>query len=424
MAGTVFVLGFLALIALGLPIAYAMGVMTMGALFVLDIPLGTLVTRGVSGINSFSLLAVPLFMLAGEVMTAGGLSQRLIAFADSLVGWMRGGLGIVNVTASLLFGGISGSIAADTVAVGGVMIPAMTKAGYDRGFSAAVTAHSADIGALIPPSVILIIYGGITGVSVGALFLAGVFPGLLLTCVLVAVAWWEGRRQVGSSGAFSLSRIGRSMIKAFWALLLPLFLVLGILQGVVTATEAGVVAVAYAFVVALVLYREVTSRDIGGMFVRSAILTSVLMLLIAMASGFAWILAYLRVPSQLLNALTTLSDNPQVILGLIIVALLIVGMVINTVPAAIIVVPVLEPIGTALGYDPVHFALVIIMALLIGTVTPPVGIVLFITASMAEVSLGRAARACGPFLVAEVSCIFLVAFFPPLVTWLPSIGLE
>lgn len=421
MTGIALLIVFLVLVFAGVPIAYAMGLSAILSLIVLDVPLAVFFTRTIASINSSSLLAIPFFILAGDILTVGGISRRLIAFANASLGWARGGLAMVNVAASMLFAGVSGSAAADTVAVGGVMIPAMKRSGYDPGFSVAVTAASSTIGPIIPPSVLLILYGGITGVSISALFIAGVIPGVFLGFALLALAWWIGKKQVGRQGGFSTRNVLRTMRKSFLGLLLPIVLVLGIIGGVFTATEAGVMIVIYALIVSLFVYREMSIRELIDVLVRSTVLTGVLMLLVSMAAGFAWILAYTRVPKIIIEALTTLTEDSVILMMIIVGFLLVLGMFVETVSATIITVPVLFPLGDALGYDPLHFAIVIVMALLIGTVTPPLGILLYICAGIGDVSVPRAIRAAIPFIVVLVMSVVVIALVPALTTWLPGL---
>lgn len=421
MTGIVLLIVFLVLVFAGVPIAYAMGLSAILSLIVLDVPVAVFFTRTIASINSSSLLAIPFFILAGDILTVGGISRRLIDFANASLGWARGGLAMVNVAASMLFAGVSGSAAADTVAVGGVMIPAMKRSGYDPGFSVAVTAASSTIGPIIPPSVLLILYGGITGVSISALFIAGVIPGVFLGFALLAMAWWIGKKQVGRQGSFSAKKVLRTMRKSFLGLVLPIVLVLGIVGGVFTATEAGVMIVIYALIVSLFIYREMSIRELINVLVRSTVLTGVLMLLVSMAAGFAWILAYTRVPKIIIEALTTLTEDPVILMMIIVGFLLVLGMFVETVSATIITVPVLFPLGDALGYDPLHFAIVIVMALLIGTVTPPLGILLYICAGIGDVSVPRAIRAAIPFIVVLIVTVVVIALVPALSTWLPSL---
>jgi tripartite ATP-independent transporter DctM subunit len=423
MTGILLLTVFLLLTFAGVPIAYAMGLSTVAALLFLDVPTTVFFTRTIASINSAGLLAIPFFIIAGDILTAGGISGRLIAFANAAFGWIRGGLGVVSVASMMMFSGISGSAAADTVAVGGVMIPGMKKQGYDAGFAAALIAASASLGPIIPPSILLIIYGGITGVSVGALFVAGVVPGVILGVILMAIAWWLGRKQVADRGQFRLGLFLRTFVTAFLGLLLPVLLVVGILGGVFTATEAGVVVILLALVISMCIYRELPVRALGSILLRSTVLTAVLMLIVAMAAGFAWVLAYTRVPQTILTALTSLTTNPTLIMLIVIAFLLVVGMFVETVAAAIITVPILFPLGESLGYDPLHFALVIVMALMIGTITPPLGVLLYMCAAIGRVSVGRAIRASGPFVVVLIATVVLIALVPATVTWLPSLML-
>lgn len=420
MTGIWLLLGFLALVGLGIPIAYSMGVSTVVALLVLDVPMDVFFTRTVASINSFSLLAIPFFILAGDILTEGGISNRLIAFADSAMGWARGGLAMVNVAASILFAGVSGSAAADTVAVGGVMIPAMKREGYKPGFAAAVTAASSTIGPLIPPSVLLILYGGISGLSISALFLAGVLPGLVVGVLLLIAAWWIGRKQVAQKSDFSLSTVLKTFGNAFWGILLPVVLVVGVLTGAFTATEGGVIIVIYALVVSKLVYRGLAWKELVPIMIRSSIMSGVLMLLVGMAAAFAWVLAFARVPATILDGLLAVTENRTLILLLIVGFLLVFGMFVETVSALIITVPLLFPLGGTLGYDPLHFALVVITTLLIGTVTPPLGILLYICAGIADTDIGNAIRASLPFIAVLVAAAVAVALVPGLSTWLPG----
>lgn len=420
MTGILLLLVFLALTFAGVPIAYSMGLSTLLALLVLDVPFGLFFTRTVASINSSSLLAIPFFIIAADILTVGGISRRLIAFANAAIGWARGGLGMANVSASMLFAGVSGSAAADTVAVGGVMIPAMKRSGYDPGFAVAITAASSTIGPIIPPSVLMIVYGSITGVSIGELFIAGIVPGVFLGLVLLVLAFWLGGKQVGRQGSFEIGRVLGTMRASILGLVIPVGLVAGILGGVFTATEAGVMIVVYALLVSAFVHRELPFRELASILIRSTVLTGVLMLLVAMAAGFAWILAFTRVPVTVLEALTSLTENPVALMLIIVAFLLLFGMFVETLAATIITVPILFPLGEVLGYDPLHFAVVIVMTLLVGTITPPLGILLYICAGIGEVSVPRAIRAATPFIVVLIATVVAVALVPPLATWLPG----
>jgi C4-dicarboxylate transporter DctM subunit len=421
MTGPILLLAFLILVLAGVRIAYAMGVTAVVALILLGIPTSVFLTRSVASVNSFSLLAIPFFVIAGDLLTAGGISRRIITLAESFFGWMRGGLGVVNVGSSVLFAGVSGSAAADTAAVGGVLIPEMKRAGYRPGFAAAVTAVSSTIGPIIPPSLLMIIYGGITGVSIGSLFIAGILPGILLGLTLMLIAWWIGRKQASAVTKLSLKNILSAARQGILGIFIPVIIIGGILFGVFTATEAGVIVLAYSYFVAKLIYRELSHRDFVGVMVRSAVLSGVLMLIVAMAASFAWILAYANTPGAMVEVLTTLSDDPTVVMLLVIVLLLIVGMFVETIAAMIITVPVLFPLGEEMGFDPIHFALVIMMTLLIGTVTPPLGVLLYVAAGIGKVSVASAIKESVPFVIVMIATVIVVALFPALVTWLPSL---
>lgn len=423
MIGLVLLLVFLLLAVSGVRLAYAMALTALLAFIWLDIPAAAFFTRSVSSINSFSLLAIPFFVVAGDLLTAGGISRRIIALAESFFGWMRGGLGVVNVGTSVMFAGVSGSAAADTAAVGGIMIPEMKRAGYRPGFAVAVTAASSTIGPIIPPSILMIIYAGITGVSTGALFVAGIIPGFFLGLTLMVMAWWLGRKQAAGVTAFSFRNIFESGRRGILAMLIPIIIIGGILFGFFTPTEAGVIVLAYAFVVAKFVHRELSNRDFLAVMVRSSVLSGVLMLIVAMAATFAWILAYVGTPQAMVSFLTQISDDPTTVMLLIVVFLLVVGMFVETIAAMIITVPVLYPVSEALGYDPLHFALVVIFTLLVGSVTPPLGVLLYVAAGIGEVSIFEAIKEAVPFIIVMIATVLAVALVPEIVTWLPSLQL-
>lgn len=421
MTGPLLLAAFLILVVAGVRIAYAMGITAIGALILLDIPTSAFLTRSVASINSFTLLAIPFFVIAGDLLTAGGISRRIIQLAESFFGWVKGGLGVVNVGSSVLFAGVSGSAAADTAAVGGVLIPEMKRAGYRPGFAAAVTAASSTIGPIIPPSLLMIIYGGITGVSIGSLFLAGIVPGIFLGVTLGVLAWWIGRRQAPAITSLSLRNIWIATRRGILGIFIPVIVIGGILFGFFTATEAGVIVLAYSFIVAKFVYRELPFREFVGVLIRSAVLSGVLMLIVAMAASFAWVLAYANTPKAMVQVMTSISSDPTIVMLLVVVLLLIVGMFVETIAATIITVPVLFPLGEELGYNPLHFALVIIMTLLIGTVTPPLGVLLYVAAGIGNVPVSKAIKESVPFVAVMVVTVVVVALVPQLVTWIPSL---
>ncbi len=423
MTGLVLLLVFLLLAVAGVRLAYAMALTALAAFLWLGIPTGAFFTRSVSSINSFSLLAIPFFVVAGDLLTAGGISRKIIILAESFFGWMRGGLGMVNVGTSVLFAGVSGSAAADTAAVGGIMIPEMKRAGYRPGFAVAVTAASSTIGPIIPPSILMIIYSGITGVSTGSLFIAGIVPGLFLAFTLLVMTWWLGRKQAAGVTAFSFRNIFGAARQGILAMLIPIIVIGGILFGFFTPTEAGVIVLAYAFVIAKFVYKELSNREFLAVMIRSSILSGVLMLIVTMAATFAWIMAYVGTPQAMVAFLTQISENPLVVMLLVVVFLLLVGMFVETIAAMIITVPVLYPVSVALGYDPLHFALVVILTLLVGTVTPPLGVLLYVAAGIGKVTIFEAIKESLPFIIVLVVTVFIVALVPGIVTWLPSLQL-
>jgi tripartite ATP-independent transporter DctM subunit len=415
---------FVAGLVLGLPVALTMGLAGTAAIVVGgDYPLLVIAQQLFNGINSFPLMAVPFFILAAELMTAGGLTTSLLRFADHLVGHIRGGLGHVNVLSSMLFAGISGSALADAAGPGAVAMRMMRGAGYHAPYAGALSAATATIGPIIPPSILMVIYA-ITDnrVSVAGLFLAGVVPGILLGLALstanhvIAVR----RGYQSRSQPPSLRELGGSFIGALPALLMPLIIIGGILGGVFTPTEAGAVAVAYAIVVGLFVTRSLSIPDLGRVFVRAGVITASVLLIVAMAKIFAWVLTVLRLPQTLALFFAGLTSDPLVALFLLALFALACGLVIDTLPALIILVPVLGPVAAQFGIDPLHFAVMLVLNLTIGMVTPPVGPVLFVISTVGRIRLETLARAVLPLLLAELAVLVLVILLPALSTTLPG----
>jgi len=370
-------------------------------------------------LNSFPLLAVPFFVLAGEIMNVGGITKRIVAFAGALVGHFRGGLGHVNVVANMIMAGVSGSASADAVAIGSVMIPAMVEAGYPAAFAAGLTASAATIGPIIPPSIVMVIYGSMTGVSIGAMFLGGIIPGVLIGFALMGIVWgYAKRRGWRREARVSARQVWRRFREAFWALLPPFIIVGGILSGVFTATEAGVVACVYSIFVSVVIYRELTWRKLGNVFLNAAVTTSVPMIIVAGASLFGWVLARQRFANLMVDFVTELTTSPLLAYLVIVAILLFIGLFVEALAAILIFVPVLLPIGQRFGFDPVHYALVIIIAMLIGTVTPPVGLQLYIASAISRVPVPKVV--VWPFVGAMTVVLVLIVLLPRTVTWIPS----
>mgnify|MGYP001029168491 CR=1 FL=1 len=414
-----------ALILMGTPIAVALGVVAIGTMWIAVGPelLAIFIQRLYAGTTSFPLLAIPFFVLAGNLMNTGGMTNRIFKVAQLIVGRIRGGLGHVNVLASMLFSGMSGSAVADAAGLGVVEIKAMKEAGYSARFSATVTAVSSTIGPIIPPSIPFVIYGSLANVSVGALFLAGIVPGLLMGLGLMLVVALVAKRQSLPMGdprppfPDAMKIIGT----AAPALALPPLVLGGIFLGIVTPTEAAVVAAGYAFLLGRFWYRELSLRDLPDILWESGRQTAQVMFIIAAAAPFGWVLIQQQIPNALLNALLSVSSEPWVILLIINAALLLLGMFIEGIAILIIAFPVLLPIIMKIGVDPVHFGVIIVLNLMIGLVTPPVGLCLYVVSSISQVSLAEISAELWPYLLALVAVLLLITFVPELSLWLPHV---
>jgi C4-dicarboxylate transporter DctM subunit len=407
---------------LGMPIAFSLGVASVTTLqYGSNLPLTLAAQRLFTGTDSFPLMAIPFFMLAGELMESGGISRRLFDFAHAIVGFVYGGLAMVAVVAAMFFAGISGAAAADTAAVGAVSIPAMVRKGYKKGFAAAVQAAGGSIGVIIPPSIPMIIFGVVGGVSIGKMFMGGFIPGLLIGGGLMATSYFLAKNAGYEKDAFmGFREILRTFWGAFWALLMPVIILGGILGGIFTPTEAAVVAALYGLAIGFLVYRELRPRDLPRIFARAAISTSTVMLLIATANIFGWILTAERVPQNVAAYLVTLSSSRYVLYGLILICLLIVGTFMETSASLIILTPVFLPVVEKLGIDPVHFGVVMVTALAIGMLTPPLGICLFISCNIAHIQLSEIIRYITPFLVIMIAMLVLITYVPDLVMIIPK----
>ena len=414
---------FFALLAYGVPVAYSIGISTTLTL-VLNIAFVPAVTtaaqRMTTGIDSFALLAIPFFILAGELMNRGGMAQRLINLAKSLVGSLPGGLAYVNVVAALLFGAVSGSAVAAASAIGAVMTDRMEAAGYPRPVSAAINITSSTTGLLIPPSNVLIIYALASGgsASVAALFVAGYLPGLLVGLALIGVAAYTALRAGYPAGVrVGWRRLLRDFGRAFFSLLMLVLIVGGIVRGVFTATEAAAVAVLYALVLGLA-YGELRLRDLPAVLLDSARTTAVVLFLIAASMAMSWVFSFEQIPQLLTGFLLDTVSHPVAIFLLINLTLLVVGTFMDITPAVLIFTPIFLPVVTQLGMDPVHFGIVMVLNLCIGLCTPPVGTILFVGAGVAKISVSAVVRPLLPFLAAMIGVLLLITFFPQLSLWL------
>jgi tripartite ATP-independent transporter DctM subunit len=378
--------------------------------------------RMINGVDSFPLLAIPFFILAGNLMNNGGITVRIFDFAKALMGWMRGGLGHVNVGASIVFSGMSGAAVADAGGLGTIEIKAMKDAGYDEEFSVGITAASSTIGPIIPPSLPMVIYGVMASVSVGQLFVAGLVPGLLMGLVLMAMITIISRRRGYTRDAvFSLPVLGHTFKRAFLSLLTPVLIVGGIMTGAFTPTEAAIAAVVYALVLGGVVYRSLTWRRLLKVSMETIETTAVILLIVAGASIFAWILTSNQVTQHVVTLLGPFADNPIATLIIINLVLIVVGCFMETIAAITILVPVLLPVAVTAGVDPVHFGVIMVLNLMIGLLTPPVGMVLYVLSRVSGISFEKCMRGTLPFLVPLVIALLLVTFIPAISLWLPTL---
>ena len=419
---TLLLVAFVTGLVIGLPVAITLGVSSMAYLLAAGIPLVTIPQKMYAGMDSFVLLCIPGFILAGNLMNAGGITGRIVRLAQAMVGWMRGGLGLTNVAASMLFGGISGTAAADAASVGGMMIPGMKKAGYPAAFSAAITAASSTVGPMIPPSVPMIIVGTLSGISVGKMFLAGAVPGVMMGVAMMITAWFIARRRNFPRQAWQgWGELGRAFLGAFWAVSMTALIIVGMLSGFATPTETAIVASIYAFVVGVFVYRGLKLRDVPKVLIDSAVSASAILLLVGLANVFGWILVSERIPQMISDAVLSMTTNKLLVILLINVVLLCVGMFMETIAALIILFVPLLGLAQGVGIDPIHFATFAVLNLMIGLTTPPVGVCLFICANIGRISLVQITRAIWPFILTNIGVLLLVSYVPFFSTWLPNL---
>ena len=407
----------LVLLIINVPIGICLGLATMiVTVFVDSAPPIVLLARSVvTGADSFPLIAVPLFILAGDLMQHGGMSRRLVAFAFALVGHIRAGLAYVNVLASLFFAAISGSSPATVAAIGSNLIPEMEKVGYKRPFSAALTAAAGMIGVMIPPSIPFIIYGVTAEVSIGKLFLAGIIPGLLFALVFMAIARFLVRKDkevINTDAELSASKVTATMRESIWALIVPIIILGGIYSGIFTPTEAGAVAVVYAVLIGIFVYRDISVADLPKILAGSAMTSGTILILVIMATAFGRLITLEQVPADLAAWLTNVSDNPIVVLLLINLVLLIIGMFMETISSIIIMTPILLPVALVLGIDPILFGVIMTVNLAIGFCTPPLGVNLFVASSISDVSIERLSGAIMPFFAGMILLLLTITFIP------------
>ncbi|RUR57261.1 TRAP transporter large permease [Vreelandella populi] len=413
---------FLILLVVGMPIAFALGIASTAYLLMEGISLTIVPQRMYAGIDTFVLLCIPGFVLAGNLMNVGNITEHIVRFSNALLGHIRGGLGLANVGGSMIFGGISGTAVADSASIGSVMIPGMAKAGYDKPFAAAVTAASSTVGPIIPPSVPMIIAGSLSGISVGRMFLAGAVPGLLMgVAMMVTVYILAVRRGYPKEKRVPVLQLLREAKTAFWALLMTVIILYGIIGGFFTPTEASIVASLYALVVGMYVYKGLTWRKLPSILVDTVLTSSALLLMVGLANLFGWILTSEQIPQMIATLILSISENPLIVLLILNLILLFVGAFMETIAALIILFPALVGVATGVGVDPVHFAVIAVLNLMIGLTTPPVGVCLFVVAGIGKLPMLTVARAIVPFLLCNLAVLMLVTYVPAISLWLPNL---
>lgn len=412
------------LLAIGVPVAYAVGLSAIAGAFWIDLPLEAVMIQITSGVNKFSLLAIPFFILAGAIMAEGGIARRLVSFAYIFVGFIRGGLSLVNIVASTFFGAISGSSVADTASIGSVMIPEMDKKGYPRDFAAAVTASGSVQAILTPPSHNSVIYSLATGgtVSIASLFIAGILPGLLLSFTLMLMCvGFAYKRGYPKGERVPFRQALKIFVDTLWGLMTVVIIMGGILSGVFTATESAAIACLWSFFVTMFIYRDYKWSELPKLMYRTVKTVTIVMILIGFAASFGAIMTYMQLPERITEFFTSVSDNKYVILMCINIMLLLIGTLMDMAPLILILTPVLMPVTNSLGIDPVHFGMIMLINLGIGLITPPVGSVLFVASAVSKQKIEQVVKAMLPFYGALLLVLMLVTYIPAISLWLPRV---
>lgn len=421
--GPILLASFLFLVALGVPIGYTLGIVSVGAVWVAWEPeyLLVLARKMVSGVDSYTIMAMPLFMLAGSIMNKAKITDALVDFSHSLVGHIRGGLAQVNIVASIMFAGLTGVAMADVAALGSILIPAMDKDGYGRPFAAAITAASSVIGPIIPPSLVMLIYAHVMGVSVAALFLAGIIPGLMMGLMLmITTAIISKKRNYPKRGSRpTIKRVTMSLFRSLPALGCPVIILGGIIFGICTPTEAAALAVLYSFLLGFFFYRTLKISDLPGIFLSSMVHTSVVFLIIGTASQLGLLITDVRLPQEISEGMLGITQNKFLMLIIINLFLLLMGMILEIIPNVVLLSPILAPLAIALGVDPIHFALILLVNLNIGMNTPPMGGLLFITASMAGEKFDAVMKEMWPFIATQIVTLLFITYIPETTLWIP-----
>jgi tripartite ATP-independent transporter DctM subunit len=415
---------FAALLFTGIPMAFAIGIAATATVMLTEnLPLASIVTRMFVGLDSYSLLAIPFFIATGEIMNAAGITERIIRFSRCLVGHIRGGLAHVTVVSTMFFSDISGSATADASAIGSMMIPAMVRNRFDRDFAVAVTASASAMGPMVPPSILMVIYGSLANVSIAKLFLGGFIPAFLIAGGLMLVAYGVSvRRGYSAEMRASLRELWESFRAAVLALMMPVIVLGGLLGGIFTATEAGVVATVYALIVGCFVYRTIAIRQIGELLLNAAVTAGSAMMIIATASIFAWLLAWFGFGANVVTTLLAMSRDPTIVMFLIITFILLLGFFVEGIPVLIIFTPILIPVVSLLHIDPIYFGVVLVMTVVIGSVTPFVGVLVFMCCTIGRVNVSEVAPVLLPFYGVMVVVLFFVAYFPSVVMLIPSMA--
>lgn len=416
---------FFVLLVLGVPVAFDVGIAAVIYLFVNGKDLIIVTQRIFAGGDSFTLMAIPLFIFAGEIMNACGVTKRIVGFANELVGFIHGGLAHVNILASMLFAGVSGSTSADVASIGGMLIGSMDEAGFDRCYATAVTAASATIGSIIPPSILMVLYSSITGISVGKLFMAGVIPGILVGISQMCYAYYMARKNPAKydgnvKAAFDCKRMLKAFFNALPALIMPGIIIGGILSGVFTATEAGAIAGLYGLLIGVFVYHEFTFKGAIKTIISAAKTSGMTMLIVSGATAFSYCLAIEKFPEQVSRLITGVSTDANVLMFLMIIAMCIIGMFMDTTSAAIIMVPIFYPIAEACGINGIHFGMVMVLTFILGGITPPVGVTLYIATAVAKIRFVDLLKEMWPFILLFIILMLCVAYIPGICLFIPN----
>ncbi|PLS15753.1 hypothetical protein CVD28_20845 [Bacillus sp. M6-12] len=419
----ILIISLLVLLLIGVPVGFSLlGATLIALLSEGTIPLQTMPQRLALGLDSFPMLAIPLFILAGTIMEAGGITKRLIQLSEVLVGHIRGSLAHVSVVSNVFMSGVSGSGVADAAATGSALIPTMVKRGYGKGFAAAILGASATVGPIIPPSIPMIVYGSLAGVSVGKLFLGGAIPGLMMSCSLMVVSYFIARKRGFEKRArASFKEIVKASLDASWALLMPVIIVGGIFSGIFTATESAVIAVFYSLIIGLFVYKEIKIKELPKKILESVSMSSSIGIIIAASVPFAWVMAFSQGPAKVLAMFQNISDSTIVAMLLLMFILLILGCFLDGMAIIIITTPVIMPILTQFGIDPLHFGVILAINVMVGTITPPVGTIMYVALNIAKCSVVEFSKEIMPFLIVLIALLVLFALVPGIVLYLPNL---